>query len=1255
MDYKKIDTSDYKKIDTSLTAWLENGKPGSDALSLGVDLVEYVHGLAGRLGDETDNGRKKLVEEFISAPPERAKLQSLFKICSMPGHPLESAFDQLQGLIAAVRAVQAIRAAMRDEATIHNHAINAIEHYAKALPILRDKPAVPPPPIELVRENTQAFGRYYLTNAIQARNARYPLSTYLAVERLLTYMLDEPDPADAHEIERVTILYYNRGSRQGEDGKLQVCAHSGMAGCYLDPVSLGLTRVDQQMLESIEHAWEWTRPNQAVRISPEVPPLVGLLDGGSAGGIITCAIKAAIDPGRIGLNSDSTSTVAVTAPNVALAEAQPSIGHVSPNSIRPKLNAAVKAGIKRVVLWRGQCDHEGKLVESHEGLKITHAETIGDVYHQLTGNARIEGVIEEFSKKRLGKWNAQLENFHYVDPYYDVLANPALAAKAEDSSAHRETPGEAEKVKHGLQYYRLAKESDGAETWLDNLLKLGNRICVTEDAGMGKSTFTCRLQAYLCSAAGQKFFGDKPCLAVRFEKGHWAWPEDFTLQYPEGATVAGGRRHEAALPPPADPRRTTLFRELETALDDCFQNDSPPAREIVSWCVENGRLVLLLDALDQATDESIYQLAQSLEKPGADNVLIVLTTRSRMIQADPWGLFEKPGWQFVRIEGFTARQQYRYLEGVRGLAASEDPDNDEKCVDALRSLFRNYEGAADLLRTPEVLKLVRTIDDGGRIRPFRTRCELYAQVDEHVLGLAGKKTLGRMPTSTELQRWRKLLAAVAFEMMVRQRYSYTVQGNEVVQVQLRAEERLRLRAAGSEADPGSYWDELLQVSDCTDHAILEDAQFQARPGRPQFFGFKHRGMMEYYCGLYLAKHATTKAPAATVSSVGVPLTLLDDDQARRRYSADPQWYWPWLFAIEFACLDPEAAIGKHEDRALVLSLAHLFEPAERRDQPKRPQTDSGEKPNRRPTQLMYLAWEVLAPLDSVPSHVRELPPPARALENGFLVIDEYHQQLCRIEKPEQKAIARELLASFRWCPKVRDPQNERYRFTMGSPKEEDGHQSGEKQHDVLLSPFKMQATAVTVAQFSLFDPQYATAEDSTFKKYASDSRCPAIMVDYYDAVQFCRWLGFGDLEDGKRGEFRLPTEAEWEFACRGGAAKPTPFHYGTTLPDDKANFGGSNGGTTRVGKYDSANDWDLHDMHGNVWEWCQDWYDPDYYNVSGGSKNPVGPPGPRSVRVMRGGCWFHFAVSCRSACRDRDRPDSRVSRIGFRVALVPAS
>ncbi len=169
------------------------------------------------------------------------------------------------------------------------------------------------------------------------------------------------------------------------------------------------------------------------------------------------------------------------------------------------------------------------------------------------------------------------------------------------------------------------------------------------------------------------------------------------------------------------------------------------------------------------------------------------------------------------------------------------------------------------------------------------------------------------------------------------------------------------------------------------------------------------------------------------------------------------------------------------------------------------------------------------------------------------------------------------------------------------------------------------------------------------------SNFPVESVTWNGAVEFCKRLSALPEEIAAGRVYALPTEAEWEYACRGGAASSTPFHFGISLSASQANFttkGRHLGHTAKVGSY-PQNAFGLYDMHGNVAEWCADWYDSAYYKVSP-RKDPAGPiASPENCRVVRGGAWSTDSANCRSARRFRN--ESRNSKTGFRVVFRPGA
>jgi formylglycine-generating enzyme required for sulfatase activity len=152
---------------------------------------------------------------------------------------------------------------------------------------------------------------------------------------------------------------------------------------------------------------------------------------------------------------------------------------------------------------------------------------------------------------------------------------------------------------------------------------------------------------------------------------------------------------------------------------------------------------------------------------------------------------------------------------------------------------------------------------------------------------------------------------------------------------------------------------------------------------------------------------------------------------------------------------------------------------------------------------------------------------------------------------------------------------------------------------------------------------------------------PVVHVSWNDAVAFCKWL---TQQEGVA--YRLPTEAQWEYACRAGNHGEWCVGDDESLLAEYAWYDANSGRRTHPVGQKRANAFGLCDMHGNVWEWCNDWY-ADYRK--GALSDPHGPQSG-SVRVSRGGCWYYFAGYSRSVIRFRDPPSNRFSNLGFRVA-----
>jgi uncharacterized protein (TIGR03067 family) len=218
-------------------------------------------------------------------------------------------------------------------------------------------------------------------------------------------------------------------------------------------------------------------------------------------------------------------------------------------------------------------------------------------------------------------------------------------------------------------------------------------------------------------------------------------------------------------------------------------------------------------------------------------------------------------------------------------------------------------------------------------------------------------------------------------------------------------------------------------------------------------------------------------------------------------------------------------------------------------------------------------------------------------------------------------------------------------LAMGSTEKEEGRNKDEVQHKVTLTK------GFFLGMHTVTQEQWQAIMGSNPSHFKGDKNLPVENVSWDDCQEFCKKLQAKDKK-----AYRLPTEAEWEYACRAGTT--TPFAYGETISTDQANYNGDEvygkgkkgvyrAQTTVVGSF-PPNAWGLFDMHGNVWQWCQDKYG-EY-----AAKDATDPPGATSgdARVVRGGARYNHPASLRCAARHYFLPSYRSSYIGVRVCFT---
>ena len=750
-----------------------------------------------------------------------------------------------------------------------------------------------------------------------------------------------------------------------------------------------------------------------------------------------------------------------------------------------------------------------------------------------------DAVLRDYNRSCVDQWD-QLRPNRFVGPHLAIRNDERIQDRSEtkdldQANARQESLLSDEEKSHpglatSLEQYRrlLTPRSDGTG---------GARVCVTEDAGAGKSVFTQHLQALLASDQGQALlFGGQPGLVARWEGRERTWPFDFRVALQE------------------------IIAPHCTAYD-------VRAEQVVDYALEQERVCLILDALDQVTDDFTPLNERIRRNELLDRVFrffnsvpgqachVVLTGRSYSVTREAKGMrFPTQVWTFASLEGFDQDQQQRYLS--------------EFLVDRrLTDLIPSYQQVAELMEVPVILSLIAEIaeDDSRpadqvRLDQFQTRGDVYREAHEKLAERAAK-TLDHVDVSAR-SRWEAVLAAAAFAMMSdpQQRRNYTVTGIQEV-IGFRAKANAWACAVGGRAIDVTDrdWDDLAEFSQLNPgRALMEGC-------RGDLLSWKHRGWMEYFAGLYLARYASPQAA-----------------QHAAPFSNDPDWHWAWRFAIEMPATVAETRLS---------TLDKLFlRPSE----------------GRRPNELIYRAWDLMH--DEVIERFQ----------------GEYRSLLA------DDPIAQHLESSFKPCPP--NSQRDPLRFKMGSPKSEVDRWHNEKQVEVDVAPLLMSMAPITRQQYRRYDAAHEQEPEfrDDLHRYSPHEDCPMIFVSWYDAWCFAQWCGS-----------RLPTEAEWEFACR--ADTTTPYWWGKKMNESKCTFKTNE---TTPASESHANPWGLMEMSGNVYEWCDTWYheqievaySPDYVGES---------------RVLRGGAFYSLnPQGLRSADRGRDSPVNR-DYDGFRISRTP--
>ncbi len=1011
-----------------------------------------------------------------------------------------------------------------------------------------------------------------------------PVISYLTVQHLLAYLLGETDTAPAYA-ERTNIVLVDRKNLSGHILPLQLTRKTAhFQHFYLDPVAVGLTLLDDDLVQSLNLAWQaatddrtaWSlRPDQAICLAPQTHSVEGIagipeIDGESAGGVFACAVRAAALGDR--LDSEAAASVALELGINPEGYDELRLKGVDEKTFHLKLGAVDLSGIERFAYYeqqKGIPDPDKPLITATP-FRVT---CLGPLYKVLMGNAAVERVLKRYAEKQQKAWEEERRSvkadalLYYVPPNFGWMESQSEGA---------------------TKYHRIEGESE--EDRLEALLQIGRWLRIAENPGVGKSVFTRRLQAFLSSDSGQRrVFGGKPPLVVRWENIPDKWP------------------------------RTNFVEALEQAVkSEC--GSECDATEVVSYAIKHKRCAIILDAMDQVgesetIEEVLSELNTFLNEFG-QSCYVVLTGRPLIINAHVDSLWKNEDWTLAHIEDFDLHQQYRYLRGpseteLRSLFGSIDQQvqitrlvkeaasTDEKSLtNALKAKMPYFDQVNELLRTPYNLYLIRELarQNRGTIPEFTSRADIYLQTCLRSIRRALQKILkkkSQLPAVT--LRIMDLLSAIACEMMVRNPAEIECAEDSFLIQEIRDSVGQRLSTGAISDDD---WDRLRQVTGLSQRVTLRDCE-------DWILAWHHPRMMQFFCGLYLARNSQPDWDQNEKQQLGFVKIHCGDDSVRTQ-AANPLWEEAFRFAMEIPA-------GTRNDSVLPASISLLFEP---------PPPDFV-----RPSQLIWEAWQLFEPEDGSSPILQG----AEVIRRQFQ--QPYENMLTGKGTPEQQQIADVFEQGFVLCPPSKENLSPYgfYHFTMDTP----GATDREVPVEVELSPFQMQQFPVTREQYALYDPHHDQAHQKYVDKYAKEPGCPVIDVTWWDAWSFALFTGK-----------ILPSEAQWECACR--AETETAFAFGDELTHEQANFGVKVGHTTPQGNY-SPNKWELYDMHGNVWEWCQDWY----HDKLPGGRNPL-MLGRAASRVIRGGSWNGSAEDCRSACRFRCWPEFRLNRLGFRVAAVPA-
>jgi formylglycine-generating enzyme required for sulfatase activity len=795
---------------------------------------------------------------------------------------------------------------------------------------------------------------------------------------------------------------------------------------------------------------------------------------------------------------------------------------------------------------------------------------------------------------------------------------------------------------HGTKYVRKLIQGQGEEPTIQMLGELleSRRVVLYDDAGMGKTAFTHKCFELLLDAdhwnkRWNKRFTEFPPLVVRLE-GRWPRREGQPLTIRDMLLDQIEKRLDA------NRSSTKEVTASQAALDQSLAKE-------VEAAIQDQRVVIFVDAFDQMTLADREHLSAMLALASVDQSPIdaAATACAWFITGRAYALkpFENESLKTtkrLRLEPFNEAEQNRYFSDMakkdffkqQGIAPLDWICRPRKNVERDLALPLNLREIRTLLET--VVEGELSASEQKSLR-FRSAGELHAHVARVLLqrGLTHvkerrKRESVRIPAGEphgedeQLRLLIRICGLIALQMMLEKRWNACVLadssehpkklGQNAVQAFLQRAQTRFLHGCCSDAAQsgkpsisGDSNQHFIQANEQWLWAVdvLQEIEVSHRGHIDSFNtecrSFRDRKTMEWYAAHYLMNHATDSDLYMVIAGAG--------DQCVRNFAYEEEWLSNlWKQVIQM----PGDHI--HEDAA-VRSLGVLLAERQPIDQ---------DRP--RPCEHIWRLWNRWLE----PTSKSTLPLTAKQSQR---LMDKFRSEY-RCLHGNNHPIAKEIAEGFIAIPLGT--------FQMGSPKTEKGRYDDETRHEVTLTrKFSLHRFPVTNAEYELFDSSHGERRS----EYSSGPDHPVVEVSWYEAWCFSRWVSI------PAGECRLPTEAEWEYSCRAGSTGKYCCGNDESQLGDYAWYGKNSGGQTHPVGGKKANAWGLHDMHGNVREWCQDWYG-EY-----AAEPPADPVGPSkgSGRVDRGGSWsISVAARCRSAYRSRIGPTFRGYNLGFRLALSPS-